>query len=216
MEAQIKIRALDGSSDIAQSVEFAVGGSDLGSLANHGAAAGSENAAKLGKRKVHVESGNGFQFVERAAGMSEAAAADHGNDQAAGRDQRRQDQRSFVADSAGRMLVYFLRGELGEIQHVARVQHGVGQHGGFGSRQSTQDHGHKPGGNLIVGNLAAGVSADQIFDLRWRKLLPVALLANDVDGTNGLPCLRPGHLRRNPSGRSSVMWLSFQPFAAWK
>src|SRR5579862_6126524 len=94
------------------------------------------------------------------------------------------------------------------------MQHGVSQHGGFGSRESAKNDRHEPGGNLIVRNFAIGVSTNQVFDFRGRQFVPVALLADYVDGANGFLSL--AHLRRNPSGRSSVMWLSFQPLEVWK
>src|SRR5205823_14353515 len=87
-----QVRALDRASHIAKCVEFAVGGSDLRSLADHGAAALSEHATKIAGSETDIEAGNGFQFVERAAGVPEAAAADHGHDEAAGSDQGREDE----------------------------------------------------------------------------------------------------------------------------
>ena len=68
--------------------------------------------AKFFEREIDVEAGDGFELVERAAGVSEAAAADHGNGQAARSDDRSEDERSFVADAAGGVLVDFLAGKL--------------------------------------------------------------------------------------------------------
>src|ERR1700677_2151352 len=83
-----QIWTLDRSGDVAQRVELSVRGSNFGSLANHGAAAGFKNAAEFRDRQIHVEAGDGLKLVERAASMAESAAADHGHDQTACRHER--------------------------------------------------------------------------------------------------------------------------------
>ena len=113
--------------------------------------------------------------------MAEAAAADHGNVQAARRCHRSEDERGFVADAAGRMLVYFGRREFGEIEHLAGVQHGVGERGGFRAAKPAQQRRHQPRGDLIVGNFAVRITADEGFDFGARKFEAIALLANHVD-----------------------------------
>ena len=46
-----QVRTLHRAGDVAQRVEFAIGGRDFGSLADHGAAAGFEHAAEIGDRQ---------------------------------------------------------------------------------------------------------------------------------------------------------------------
>ncbi len=76
---------------------------------------------ELLERKVDVETRNGFELIERAAGVAETAPADHGHGEAAGGNDGRQDQRGLVADAAGGVLVHFFAGEIGEIQNFAGI-----------------------------------------------------------------------------------------------
>ena len=80
-----------------------------------------------GDGKIHVEAGDGLEFVERAAGVAEAAAADHRHRDARGGRQRSEHQRSLVAHAAGGMLVDFSCGQRREVEHFAGAQHRVGQ-----------------------------------------------------------------------------------------
>ena len=82
--------------------------------------------------------------------------------------QRREHQRSFVTYAAGGVFIHFLLGQRREIQHFPGMQHGVSKRGGFRARHAAQDHGHQPGRNLIVGNLAARAGVDQAFDFGAR------------------------------------------------
>src|SRR6267143_1502787 len=70
---------LDGRSNVTKRVDFLVGRSNLRGLPDQAHAAFAEDAAKCVQRQIHVEARNRFQFVERAAGVAEAAAADHRN-----------------------------------------------------------------------------------------------------------------------------------------
>ena len=172
-----------------------------------------EQATKFSDRKIYVEAGDGFQLVECAAGVAEAAAADHGDRHARRGGQRSQHQRSFVADAAGGMLVDFARRQGRKIEHVAGMQHRVGQGCGFSARHALQNDRHQPGRHLIVGNFAVGVGADQAFDLGAGQLDAVALFADHIDGAESLCDRRLAHWRRNPSGSSSVMCACLGPDA---
>ena len=60
---------------------------------------------QLVERERGPEPGNGFELVECAAGMAEAAAGHHRHGRAARGDERRQDERRLVADAAGAVFV---------------------------------------------------------------------------------------------------------------
>src|SRR5205814_2178348 len=83
----------------AQCVKLSVGGRDLGSLADHGTAAGAQNPAKLSDREIYIEARDGFELVQRAAGVAESAAADHRNNQSGRGGKRRKHQRRLVTDT---------------------------------------------------------------------------------------------------------------------
>ncbi len=71
---------LDGAGVVAQGVEEAVGGDEGGGLADEGRRrSGGEPGSKRGEGELRVEAGDGFELVERAAGVAERAAGDHGD-----------------------------------------------------------------------------------------------------------------------------------------
>ena len=100
----------DGGCGVAKRVDFFVGRSDFRGLADEAHAAFLEHAAELFERKIYVEAGDGFEFIERAAGVTETAAADHGNGEAASGDDGSEDERGFISDATGGMLVDFFPG----------------------------------------------------------------------------------------------------------
>ncbi len=102
-----QVGAFDCGGDVAQGVELFIGGRDFGGLADQGAMSQRERAAEFCELQIYVEAGDGFQFVERAAGVAEAAAADHGHVEAGRGNDGSDDERSFVADAAGGVLVHF-------------------------------------------------------------------------------------------------------------
>ena len=174
----------DRGGDVAQGVDFFVGGSDFGGLADQGHAAFAKDAAKIGQRQRGVESGDGFEFIEGAAGVAEAAAADHRNVEAARSDDWREDQRSLVANAAGGVLVHFFCGEFGESDDFAGVQHGFGQAGDFRSAEAADPGGHQPGGHLVVGNFAAGIAGDQEINFFAGVFSRIAFFADKVNGAH--------------------------------
>src|SRR5947209_728003 len=106
------------------------------------------------------------------------------------------------------MFINFGSGELGEVEHLSGMQHGIGERGSFGPRQPTQQGCHEPCRSLIIGNVAAGVTTNESFDLRTSELAAITLLTNDVDGANvscRLFASGGAHWKRNPSGSNSVM-----------
>jgi hypothetical protein len=96
---------IDRRCDVAHRVKLAVGGRQRCRLADDGATGLLHHLAEQRGIGGHRVAGNGFQLVERAAGMAEPAPRDHRHRQPAGRRDRRQHQRDVVADPAGRMLV---------------------------------------------------------------------------------------------------------------
>ncbi len=177
-------RALDRARDIAESVELLVGWGDFRCLANEGATASAEHAAEVHEREVDVEARNGLQLVERAAGVTESSAADHRHAQPAGGRDRRQHQRGLVAYAARRVFVYLAAGQIGKIQHLARVHHRVGQSGDLGASHSSPENGHQPGGNLVIGNLVSRITADQGGDFIGRKFATIALATDEIHSTH--------------------------------
>src|SRR5260370_18107891 len=72
-------------------------------------------ALEVFSRKASVETGNRFELVERAAGVSQPATRQHADLDAACSDPRREDERDFLAAAPRRAL---LRDELIVITQV--------------------------------------------------------------------------------------------------
>ena len=174
----------DGGGGIAKSVDFFVGRSDFRGLANKAHAAFAEHAVKLFERKIDVEAGDGFEFIERAAGVTEAAATDHGDGEASCGNNGSEDERSLVANATGGMLVNFSAGNAGEIEDVARAKHGLGERGELGTIDSANPHGHEPGGHLVIRNFAVRVAGDQEINLLAGVFTGIAFFADQVDGAH--------------------------------
>src|ERR1700731_1053166 len=113
--------------------------------------ANAEDAAKILEREIHVETGDGFELVERAASVAEAASADHGDVEAGGSSDGSDDEGSLVANASGGMFVHFGGGEIGKIEDHAGMQHSFGESGEFGARHAAPDDGHEPSGKLVIG-----------------------------------------------------------------
>lgn len=174
----------DGGGGVAEGVDFFVGWRDFGGLADKAHAAFTENTAKFFEGEIHVEAWNGFEFIERAAGVAEAAAADHRNGEAARCNDGRENERSFIADAAGGMLIHFFPGKIGEIDDFSGIEHGLGERGDLGTIQAAEPSGHEPGSHLVVGNFAARVAGDEEINLLARMFTGIAFFADQVDGAH--------------------------------
>ena len=148
-------------------VEAAVGGGDVGGLADDGAADVRDHAAEglgVGLRGV---AGDGVELVERAAGVAEAAAGDHRDEGAAGGERRGEDEAHVVADAAGRVLVDDRAGEV-PFQDRAAVAHGEGQGDALVGVHAAEEDGHGEGGDLALGDGAGGEALDHAGGSRRR------------------------------------------------
>ena len=177
----------DGGGDVAQCVEFFVGGHDALGLARHGEAVGGDPRAEGGEVEAGAVAGDGFELVEGAAGVSEGAARHHGHLDAAGRDDGRQGQGDLVADAAGGMLVHEGARDARQVHPVARLEHGGREGGGFGRAHALEEYGHEQGRHLVLGNGAGHVAVDDEADFALVERLPEALLHDDVYGSHISP-----------------------------
>src|SRR5215467_5387202 len=83
------------------------------------------------------------------------------------------------------MLVHFPAGDLRKRHYLTGAQHGLGQRGYFRAAQPANPRGHQPGGHLVIGNFAAGVSGNQEVDFLPGMFSRIALFADKVDGSHG-------------------------------
>ena len=131
-----------------------------------------QHLPQVGQAQADVEAGDRLELVERAAGVAEAAAGDHRHVHAAGGGERREHQARLVADAAGRVLVGLRPGQVGEVEHVARAHHRLGERDDLGGAHAAEEHGHREGRGLVVGDVAFGVAADQELDLARGRSSP--------------------------------------------
>ena len=176
---------LDGGSAVAKGVEDAVGGDKIERLADDGGSGGAECCGKLFERERGAEAGDRFKLVERAAGVAERAAADHGHVQAAGGGDGRDEEAGLVTDAAGGVLVDGGFTQRTRIETNAGVPHGQGEGADFVEAESVETDGHQPGGKLLGGDGLGGGTGDEEMDLRFGERLAVAGLAYQIDGVHG-------------------------------
>ena len=188
MLAQMSGNRFDRGGDVAQRVELAVGGNELGGLADHGHADAAELRGIGGEREVDAETRDGLKFVEGAAGVAETAAAHHGHGHAAGGDERGENERDLVPHPAGGVLVDLDAGNAGEVGDHTGPHHRFGEAGGFLRRHAAQEDGHEQGGRLVIGPLAPHHALHERRDFVAGQRMAVAFAGDDQLGKN-----RAGH-----------------------
>ncbi len=160
---------------VAERVQDAIGGDDGGGLADEGGAVLLENVAHLGEGELGIEAGDGLELVECAAGVAEAAAADHGDDdsrdsfggrmsEAGGREDGGDEQGCFVADSTGGVLVDGEGVERLGVGDLSGEAHGLGECGELSGIEAAEKDGHQEGGDLGVGDELSLLACGR----RWR------------------------------------------------
>ena len=130
--------------------------------------------------ELGAEPGDRLELVQGSARVADAAFGDDGNRQPAGRGDRRGDQRYFVADAAGRVVVHLGFGHCGEVDALPAAEHRRRQRGGFGVVESVARAGHQKGGHLRIGNFRADISVDQPFELFESEFFAIALAADQI------------------------------------
>ncbi len=88
------------------------------------------------------------------------------------------------------MLVHDLAPEGREVDGLAALHHRVGERVRLGVAEPLEVDGHAERGHLVVGDLVARVGEDEPGDLRVRQLSAVALLLNQLRGTQSSRCAR--------------------------
>ena len=156
--------ALDRAGDIPQGVKFAIRGHDLRRLANHRDANFFENGAKFGHAEHDAEAGDGFQFIERPAGVTKTSTAHHRNFEATSRRERGEDERNFITDASRGMFIYFRSRDRLKINHFTRAHHGISEPSGFLGSHSAEKNRHQECGCLVVCKTTIGYSLREEFD----------------------------------------------------
>jgi hypothetical protein len=237
-----EVGGLDGAGVVAEGVEDAVGGDEAWGLADEGRTALAEDFGEALEGELGVEAGDGFELVQSAAGVAEAAAGDHGDadagdsagcggGQAVGCKDRGDEEGGLVADAAGGVLVDGEGLERAGVEGFAGEAHGGGEGGELVGIEAALEDGHEEGGDLGVGDElvfrgAVDDGVDELLDFGVGEDVAVSFVEDDVDGVDGLgDFCWGGHglglgyesVRRKAAGRSSAMvaWAK-APFSAGK
>ena len=172
--------AVDRRRDVAQRIELLVGRCEVAGLADEGDAAFVDRIEEFLAVKHRAIARNGFELVDRAARMAEAATGHLRNFAAAGSDDRRDDQRRLVADAARRMFVDLLARDGGEVNHVAGLRHDLRELRDFMVVHAVEPDGHEHRGHLIIRDVAFDIAVNHVFDFGVRKGFVVLLLRDQV------------------------------------
>ncbi len=199
---------------VAEGIEDAVGGDEARGLSDEGDAALFEGEEDLVEGELGVEAGDGFELVECAAGVAEAAAGDHGDadagdaswckgGEACGGEDGCDEKRGLVADAAGGVLVDGEGVEAGGVEGFAGVAHGGGEGGELLRGESAMEDGHEEGCDLRVGDelllwRAVDEGVDEGLDFLVGEDAAVALVEDDVYGMgcHFLICISIGYYSR--------------------
>ncbi len=122
-----------------------------------------EGVGEVAEVELGVEAGDGFELVERAAGVTEGAAGDHGDadagdsggcgrGEAGGGEDGSDEEGGLVAYAAGGVLVDGEGVEWRGVEGLAGEAHGGGEGGEFCGREAALEDGHEEGGDLGVGD----------------------------------------------------------------
>ena len=114
--------------------------------------------------------------------MTEAAAGEHADFDAAGGHPGREDERDLVAHAAGGVLVGDVVVLSAQVPLIAAPQHGLRQRGHLFGGHPVDGDGHQQRRHLVIGNLAARVALDEQLDLtRFKRSAAAFAVENFVD-----------------------------------
>src|ERR1019366_10531961 len=94
-----------------------VGGRDLFRLAHERKAYFGKLRAKLIESEIGTKTGNGFQLVESAPGVTQTPAPNHRHDNARSGCNRRADEAGFIANPTCRMFIDFNARNIAQVKH---------------------------------------------------------------------------------------------------
>ena len=100
--------------------------------------------------------------------------------EAGGSEDRRDEQRGFVADSASGVLVDPWHLEAREVESLAALEHGLHQRGHLAPIETAEVDRHEESGQLIVGHTPLGVREDELPDLRGLQTPSIAFAFNQA------------------------------------
>ena len=211
---------LDGAGVVAHGVEEAVGGGERRGLTDERGTGVAKDLAEADEGELGVEAGDGFEFVEGAAGVAEAATGDHGDadgrcarggeaGHTSGGEDGGDEERGLVADAAGGVLVHRERVKRCRVEDLTGEAHGLSEGCELAPREAVLIDGHEESAELCVrdgGRVGRRVSReviagrciceyrlDEEADLGIGELASGAFAEDEIDGVEGR-CVAWGHV----------------------
>ena len=116
--------------------------------------------------------------ISGGAGMAQPTAREHGYINPTSRDYRCNNEGELVAYPAGAVLVSDIAVQVGEVEALARCDHGAHQLMALYRIHPLEVNGHEPGSHLPIGQVAIGKGPHNECDLLRRVGLTGLLLAD--------------------------------------
>ena len=172
----------DGSGDVAKGVHPLVGRGDVFGLADQHQIVRSQHLAIPIQIQVHIEAGDGFELVEGATRVTQPPPRNHRHRNAARRHDGRQNEGKLIANTSRGVFIDLDAGDVRQIEHNARVQHGVAQCRRFLRVQSIEISSHEKGRHLVIGDAIERIFLNEPTDVVGTQRVAIAFLANQTDG----------------------------------
>jgi len=150
------------SGAIAQGVEFLIGRDEARALRCDCAPDAIDLRDERRRAQIRPHAGDRLEFVERAAGMSERAAREFRHGDAARSDERNDDERNSIADTAAGVFVDARHGAGRKRDRVAGVDHGLRERENLRIVDAANDHGHRECGHLRIVDRVARIGRDDV------------------------------------------------------
>ena len=168
---------------VAQRVDALVGGGDLARSGRSCSVPTSpHDAARSRRRRGRCEKpGMASSLSSVPPVWPRPRPATIGTGHAARGDERREAMETLSPTPPVECLSTLTPGTLDEVEHVARVEHRVGERHGLGVVEAAEEDGHEPGGHLVVGELARRERRRGGRSRRASSALAVALGGDELD-----------------------------------
>ena len=151
--------------NVAKRVELLVSWNKIARLTCNSNANLGDLLEEVGLGNLNGKSWDRLKFVQRTARVTQAAAAHLGNLDTQRCNKRANDQRSFIANTAGRVLVNLNTRDCREVHHVARLCHCHGQMSRLVRGHTLVENGHRQRRGLVIGNIPSYIARDKVVNL---------------------------------------------------
>ena len=165
---------------IPQGIEFFVRRGQVVRLAHEYQMAGFAVSQRIFFRYAYLKTGNGFQFVNGAAGEAQTTTTHFYHRYTKRSYQRCQNQRCGVAYTAGAVFIHFETGQTAQIEQCAGVCHFHGHLCRFFRIHAVEQNCHQQSGNLIIRQGAVCDALNKERNFFFRQLLFITFFDDNI------------------------------------